>query len=238
VRLLVTRPEPENVRTAASLRARGHDVLLMPLLRIAAVDFRLPSEPYAALALTSAAAARALDGHPRRATLLPLPVFTVGTRTAAAARALGFAVVHSADGDQHDLVTLIRAHCDPAAGPVLHLAGEDRAGDLAGALAAAGIRVATVVAYRAVKAERFAPEVATALEQRRLGGVLHFSRRTAEAYLECAAGARLTAAALAPVHFCLSQQVAAPLVAAGAPAIRIAARPDEAAMLALMEARR
>ena len=34
MRLLVTRPEPEGGRTAARLRARGHEVVLAPLLRI------------------------------------------------------------------------------------------------------------------------------------------------------------------------------------------------------------
>jgi len=236
VQLLVTRPEPENARTAAALRAGGHDVLLAPLLRIAAIDFQLPSEPCAALVLTSAAAARALGDHPERATLLPLPVFTVGARTAAVARGLGFAAVHSAEGDQHELAELVRTRLGATAGPVLYLAGEDRAGDLAGALA--GIRVLTVVAYRAMKAERFTPEVTVALAHRRLAGVLHFSRRTVEAYLDCAAQAGLRVQALAPAHFCLSRQVAAPLAAAGAAAVRIAARPDEAALLALVDAGR
>jgi len=42
--------------------------------------------------------------------------------------------------------------------------------------------------------------------------------------------------ALAPVHYCLSRQVVAPLTAAGAAAVRIAARPDEAALLELVGA--
>ena len=37
MRLLVTRPEPDAARTAASLRARGHDVALAPLLSAQAV---------------------------------------------------------------------------------------------------------------------------------------------------------------------------------------------------------
>ena len=36
MRLLITRPEPDNERTAAVLRAQGHDVLLAPLLHIEA----------------------------------------------------------------------------------------------------------------------------------------------------------------------------------------------------------
>ena len=37
MRLLVTRPEPDNARTAAALRAKGHEVVLAPLLHIEAV---------------------------------------------------------------------------------------------------------------------------------------------------------------------------------------------------------
>ena len=64
--------------------------------------------------------------------------------------------------------------------------------------------------------------------------MLHFSGRSAEAYLDCAARGGIRDHALAPVHYCLSRQVAEPLSAAGAAAVRIAARPDEAALLELV----
>ena len=92
----------------------------------------------------------------------------------------------------------------------------------------------TVVVYRAVKAARFPPEVAAALARGAIDGVLHFSARSAEAYLDCAAQGGIARRALAPMHYCLSRQVAAPLAAAGAAAVRIAARPDEMAMLELV----
>ena len=79
MRLLVTRPEPDNERTAAALRARGHEVMLAPLLRIEAVaDADLGAPPWAAILLTSANGARAIAGHPRRGELLALPVLAVG----------------------------------------------------------------------------------------------------------------------------------------------------------------
>jgi uroporphyrinogen-III synthase len=114
--------------------------------------------------------------------------------------------------------------------PLLYLAGEDRAGDLA----VGDAPIVTVVAYRAVQVERFPRTVATGLAQDALDGVLHFSRRTVQAYLDCATRERLHERALAPVHFCLSQQVAQPLSSAGAAAIRIAPQPDEAAMIELI----
>ena len=232
MRLLVTRPEPDGERTAALLRARGHDVLLAPLLRTQSIDFKVADEPYAAVVMTSANAARALAGHLQAAQLVALSALTVGRHTADAARAAGFREVHSATGDQRDLAALIRAHIPGAGALLLYLAGEDRAGDLAADLASAGLRVHTVVAYRAVKATRFPSDVETALTARALDGVLHFSRRTAQAYLDCAAG--ILAAALPPGHFCLSRQVSEPLAAAGAANVRIAPRPDEGALLDLV----
>jgi uroporphyrinogen-III synthase len=228
VRLLVTRPESDGERTAAVLRARGHDVMVAPLLRTESVAFELPDGPFGAVVMTSANAARAIARHPQRARLCALPAFTVGRHTAEAARAAGFSDVRSADGDQRTLVELLRAQAGDR--PLLYLAGADRAGDLA----AAGLRVSTVVAYRALKPERFPPDVVAALTQGSLDGVLHFSRRSAEAYLDCAAGAGIRARALAPSHYCLSPQVAEPLAAAGAVAVWIAARPEEAALVDLV----
>jgi uroporphyrinogen-III synthase len=230
VRLLVTRPEPDGARTAALLRARGHDVVLAPLLRIELLDFELPDKAWSAVVMTSANAARAVAHHPRRETITALEVFTVGRHTAEAARAAGFRTLHSADGDKDDLADLLRACLGEHSAPLLYLAGEERAGDLA----TSGMPVVTVVAYRAVKAERFVPAVAAALARGALDGVLHFSARTAQAYLDCAAHERMLERALAPVHFCLSQQVAQPLSAAGAATIRIAPQRDEAAMIELV----
>jgi uroporphyrinogen-III synthase len=229
MRLLVTRPEPDGARTAALLRARGHEVMLAPLLRIELLDFELP-EKCSAVVMTSANAARAVARHPRRDMLSALDTFVVGRHTAEAARAAGFRTVHSADGDKDDLADFLRARMGEHSAPLLYLAGEERAGDLA----VGGLPIVTVIAYRAVKAERFAPAVAAALGQGALDGVLHFSRRTVQAYLDCAARERLHERALAPVHFCLSQQVAQPLSSAGAATVRIAPQPDEAAMIELI----
>jgi uroporphyrinogen-III synthase len=240
VRLLVTRPEPDGERTAQALRARGHAVVLAPLLRTEPVAFALPDRAFSAVVLTSANAARAVAAHRSLAQLIALPALAVGRRTAEAARALGFRDVRSADGDKGDLVDLLRADLlrtdllrieSSDRARLLYLAGEDRAGDLA----AAGLPVHTAVVYRALKADHFPPPVATALAQAELDGVLHFSARSAEAYLDCAARGGIGNQALAPVHYCLSRQVAAPLSAAGAAAVRITARPEEAALLELVE---
>lgn len=108
--ILVTRPQPDNEKTGASLRARGFDVLLAPMLRFEPVA--LPDEPdtdYAAVIVTSANALRAVEPQLAEYGLLGLPLFAVGERTAAAARKAGFGTVISADGDGADLRDLVVA---------------------------------------------------------------------------------------------------------------------------------
>ena len=84
MRLLVTRPEPDNERTAAALRVRGYDVMLAPLLRVEPVAGEFGAGPWAAVLITSANGARAMAVHPRRAELAALPVLAVGAGSAAA----------------------------------------------------------------------------------------------------------------------------------------------------------
>lgn len=236
MRLLLTRPEPDVQRTAAALRARGHSVIVASLLRVEAIaDAALGPGPWAAILITSANAARAIVRHRRLAELTGLPVLAVGERSAQAMRSAGFAEVTSADGDVDDLVAAVAAHLKPPA-QLLYLAGQDRAGDLAAVLREKNFAVDTVVVYRAVVAETLPAEAAAALAGK-LDGVLHFSRRSAEAFLAAASNSGVRNAALTdPVHFCLSPQVAEPLVRAGAHHIRIAPQPHEAALVGLVPA--
>jgi uroporphyrinogen-III synthase len=229
MRLLVTRPEPDNARTAQALRAKGHEVLLAPLLHIEAVagaNFGAP--PWAAILLTSANGARALTGHPRHGELIALPVLAVGRSSADAARAAGFADVTSADGDAGDLARLAAQRFAGAEPPLLYLAGEDRSGELV----VPGLTVRTVVVYRAAKAEHLPPAARTALEQGGINGVLHFSRRSVESYIDCSRD--FIGPALKPLHYCLSARAAEPLRLAGATRIHVALEPDEASLLALV----
>jgi uroporphyrinogen-III synthase len=234
VRLLLTRPEPEAQRTAAHLRARGHQVVIAPLLRIEPVaDAEIGAGPWAAILVTSANAAAAAAAHPRFATLRPLPVFAVGARSAAALREAGFADVTSADGDVSNLVRVVTERLEGGAA-LLYLAGAERSGDLAGSLSAQGFAVRTSVVYHAVKVGALPPSAVEALSGG-IDGVLHFSRRSAEAYANAVRAAGLSAAALTkPAHFCLSAQVAEPLAEAGAANVHIAPQPTEASLIELI----
>lgn len=234
MRLLLTRPERDAERTAAALRARGHTVVIAPLIRIEPIaDAEIGAGPWAAILVTSANAAPAITAHPRFAGLRALPVFAVGERNAQAMRAAGFVQVTSADGDVRDLARLVAQRMKPEA-QLLYLAGADRSGDLAGELGAQNFAVSTVVIYRAVAAAGL-PRAAAAALAGGIDGVLHFSRRSADVYVNTVRDAGLHQCALEkPIHYCLSAQVAEPLMQAGAADIRIARKPTEAALIALI----
>lgn len=129
MRLVLTRQRDDSERSAHILRARGHDVLIAPLLQVEPVNCDLLTA-WGAVIITSANAAAAVATHPMRAELIKLPVFAVGRRSAEAARHAGFSQVVSAGGDLHDLVQLISEHRADTKAPLLYLAGESRAGDL------------------------------------------------------------------------------------------------------------
>jgi uroporphyrinogen-III synthase len=233
---LVTRPEADAERTAAALRAQGHDVITAPLLHIEPIaDAAIGAGPWAAILITSANAAHAIAAHARVTQLRALPVFAVGQRSAQAMAAVGFADVNSADGDVGALARLVAERMMPA-GSLLYLAGEERSGDLAGDLGARGFAVATAVIYRAIAVTGLPRAAANALSDG-IDGVLHFSRRSAEAYVDAARATGALASALKPIHFCLSSQVAEPLAQAGAVVVRVAPQPTEAALIALIGAR-
>jgi uroporphyrinogen-III synthase len=233
LRLLITRPQPDASRTAEALRAKGHTVLVAPTLTFEPIrDAVIGAGPWAGVLLTSANAGRALAQHAEFAALKDLPVLAVGDRTAEVSRALGFADVTSAAGNAAELARAAAARFRTEEAAVLYAAAEDRAVDVADLLAGESVRVHTAVVYRMRKAAEFPPDVAAALRGGQVDGVLHYSRRTAEAYL--ASLSHLRAAARAPTHYCLSAEVAKPLVAAGTDRIRIALRPDEGALFDLL----
>jgi uroporphyrinogen-III synthase len=233
MRLVVTRPQSDSERTAAALRARGHEVLVAPLMRVEPVA-RNFSGGWGGVIITSANAPGAIADSPAGKALFKLPLFAVGRRSADAARHAGFSNVTAAGGDVRDLVKLIAERHADASAPLLYLAGEDRAADLVAELVVHDIAAEMAVVYRAASAP-FPPALSAALQAGEVDAVLHFSKRSAETYLAGAAQAGVAKQALAVRHICLSAQAAEPLAGAGAGRIAIAPRPDEAALIASLE---
>lgn len=233
MRIVLTRPQADSERTAAALRAHGHDVLIAPLLRIETLPVEL-TQRYGAVVITSANAAAAIAVHPVQSVLKVLPVFAVGKRSGDAARDAGFTDIHVAGGDIDDLTRLIAEQRPDASAPLLYLAGEDRSGDLVGDLAVHGIAAELAVIYRAVP-QPFPAELTAALASGAVDAVMHFSKRSATQYITGARDAGIAETALGIRHVCLSAQIAEPLRTAGATRIAVAKRPDESAMIALID---
>jgi uroporphyrinogen-III synthase len=237
MRLLVTRPEPDASREAEALSSRGHEVVVAPLLTIQFTgSVPLQFEGAQALIFTSRNALRALAEHPEKHEALQLPVFAVGETTTRAAQALGFADVTMGTGTASDLAELIRAELNPEKGPLVHLAGETLAFDLKGALEDRGFAVRQPVLYRAAPVEAF-PEVGLRrIKAGSLDGVILMSPRTARTFaaLLKAAGALTEAKSL--VCYCLSEAVAEAVAPLGF-AVRVARRPREDEVLALVDSK-
>lgn len=117
--LLVLRPQPGADATAARAAALGLEALVAPLFRIAPRRWEMPAGPFDALLLTSANAARALDGRLDRS----LKVYAVGDATAKAAREAGFCDIVQGEGR---VAGLARRAAADGVRSLLHLAGEDR----------------------------------------------------------------------------------------------------------------
>ena len=229
--ILVTRPEPDNAATAAALRTKGLEVLLAPMLRFEPVAFHDDADArYSAIIVTSANALRAIEAH-LAGHLLPLPVFAVGERTAEAARHAGFRDVMVADGNAaalRELITAsVRARTLKKASTLLYLAGADLAGDLAGELGERGFSVVTHTTYRMIPVLRLPQGACDAFAANRIEAVLHYSRRSARAFLDAVRAAGVEISALAIPQCCISDAVAQVVREVGATQVLVARSPDE-----------
>jgi uroporphyrinogen-III synthase len=234
--VLVTRPQPDDEATAASLRARGFEVLKAPMLRFEPVAFQDDTDAaYGAVIVTSANALRGIEPHLENSRLLALPLFAVGERTAAAARGAGFENVISADGNAASLRDCVLASVKTKelkkASPLLYLAGADLARDLAGELGERGFTVVTHTTYRMSAVSSLSREICDAFAAHRIEAVLHYSRRSARAFLQAARAGGVEISALAIPQCCISAQVATVVRDAGATQVVVAATPDENALL-------
>ncbi|MDX1485315.1 MAG: uroporphyrinogen-III synthase [Alphaproteobacteria bacterium] len=240
LRVLVTRPEADAGPLAERLAAEGFDPVIEPLLRIRFRDEASPDlSGLAALAFTSANGVRALVHLAPEARALKLPVFVVGPATAAAARAAGFADVRSADGDVAALANLVARELGRGGGPVVHVAGRERAGDLVGALAAEGLEARREVLYDAIAADSLSSTLRAEIEAGAINVVLIFSPRTARLFVNLMENSGLEARARTMCLVALSPAVAEAAAPLPWGTVRIADAPrQDAALDALAGVRR
>jgi uroporphyrinogen-III synthase len=113
---------------------------------------------------------------------------------------------------------------------LLYLAGADLSRDLAGDLGADGFDVTTRTTYRMAALSTLPREVLDAFAAGGIEAVLHYSARTARAFLEAVRGAGIEITALSLPQCCISPSVATILREAGATGVQVAAKADENAL--------
>jgi uroporphyrinogen-III synthase len=237
--ILVTRPHPDDETTAAGLRAKGFEVLLAPMLRFEPAAFHDDADAhYGAVIVTSANALRGIESQLKGSPLLKLPLFAVGEHTAEAARRIGFEQVIPAKGDAASLRDLVAASVKKAlkkTSPLLYLAGADLARDLAGELGERGFTVVTQTTYRMIPLSSLPRATCDAFAANQIEAVLHYSRRSARAFLESVRAAGVEISALSVPQCCISAGVASVIRDAGATRVMAAASPDENALFAALD---
>jgi len=220
MKVWVTRAEPGASQTAARLRALGHEALKAPVLAVRPLTPTLDLGDIGALAFTSGNGVRAFAAlsAERDLSIFGFQVFAVGEATARAARETGFSAVSSADGDVAALSALIASAHDRGAGAVLFVGAAEPAGDLIGALEAAGVPARAAAVYETRPLPVQTPPGAEAV-------LVHSPK---------AADALATTPLKGLVAYCISPATAEALAGSGA-RIMMAAEPNEASLLGLLD---
>jgi uroporphyrinogen-III synthase len=209
MKVVLTRPDPDNDALSGALSTHGIACLVAPMLTIEATEAAALGEALAeaqAILATSANGVRALAAATEGR---DLPLIAVGDATADAARQAGFAQVPSADGDSAALAVLAEAELDPKAGPLVHVAGRHVAGDLDTILAAAGFDYRRIEVYDAVATTTLPSALSEALRGASVDSVAFFSPRTAATFTALVREDSLAESLRGVTAYCLSDAVAA-----------------------------
>ena len=234
MRILVTRPREDAESFAARLRAFGHEVFLEPMMEIIplpAAEAAIDLAAVQALLFTSANGVRVFSARCDRR---DLSAFAVGDATADAARAAGFCEVASAGGDVQALARLVAGRLKPAEGVLFHPAASKQAGDLKGALEAAGFTLRRSVLYQAMPRRALSADLRQAFETKEIDLASFFSPRTAESFARLAFEAGLSEALRSVRAVCLSQAVADKITYLPWRHIAVAKQPTQEALLACL----
>jgi len=208
----------------------GYQPVLAPVLRVQSRGVSLPpAERVQAILVTSGNAIPLLPDTHRH-----LPLLAVGEATAAGARAAGFAQVSSADGDARALAALTVQSCHPDGKPLLLVSGRGQGQGLASALRESGFRVVRRTVYAAVPVAALPDDVRGAIEAGRVGAALLFSAETARQCVRLLRAASLRDAVRSIEALAISQPTAMALRALPWRRIRVAERPNQDAMLAML----
>lgn len=226
-RVLITRPAADAEVTARCVAAIGFEPVIAPMLEIRTATVRLPVRVDAVL-LTSRNALPALP-----VMLHSTPLLAVGSASAAAARAGGFADVSDADADAVALRALVNERM-PHGAALLLPCGRGQGRELATALGRDGYVVHRRVVYEAVPS-RDLPAPACAALRDGLHAALFFSAAAARAFVAAVKRRGLDTGARGADACAIGEAARVALEALPWRRVRVAARPTQDALLALLQ---
>lgn len=189
MRVLITRAEPDASSMAALCRSYNLTPVMAPVMEIDIEKAPVDLDGIAAFAFTSANGVRAFAAN---SDIRDLPVYAVGAVTAATAKAEGCKYVVAAGGDVESLCDCIAAESAKIAGCVLHIAGEDRSGDLVRLLHGRGVKAKRQTLYKARALDALPEAVIAMLRSEPPDWASFLSPRTAKLFVELVAAAGLS----------------------------------------------
>ena len=225
-RVLVTRPEPGASRTLNALIARGIDAVSIPLTEIKPLAFEIPNRDFDALIITSQNAI--VHGTSALNMLKHIPVFVVGNRTAETLLHQGHPIEAWAETAQ-DLLPMIVAQRPKHA---LYVCGQTRRPELEAGLQNNSIPVTALETYHITDSVESGIKLAA------------FFNSSAEPVILCHAPSAVDALMGAMDHqnlptktqfLCMSEAILSQLPEHWQSQARISARPDEAAMIDMLD---
>lgn len=163
-----------------------------------------------------------------------LPLYAVGRATAERAQAQGFERVQSADGNSEALCELVTRSCRPDGAPLLLASGRHQGNPLAAELRRRGFSVVRRVVYAAEPVPSLPDAARDELSTGTLHAALFFSAETARTWVRLLQDSPLREAVREVDAVAIGQPAAVALGALPWRRVRVAARPDQDAMLALL----
>ena len=232
---LITRPQPDADNLAKTLKARGHQCTISPLIEL---EYLTPPAldltDAQAIIITSRNALRAISRHPKCAELIGLPLNLVGQQTAKLAEEIGFKKIGYIAENAEELASHIKDNSKPAAGKFLYLTGEHLSFDIATYLENHHFKLKRTTLYRAKSIGELNSSIQKIILDDLVDGVILLSPRTAKIYTKLIQKHHLTDHARKPTHYCLSENVGDALSELAPVSLQIPDNPNLAALLALI----
>lgn len=235
MRVILTRPLERAQPLAERLKSEGDEVLLAPMLKISYLPVEEPSEPLQAVIFTSV---QGVESVAAAKGYRIFPAFTVGSKTASAARQAGFERTWNADGDAEDLLQLILREANAGKGPLVHLCGDQTGGNLVERLKERGFDARRQKVYEAHAQGNLPANVVDKIRARGFDAALFFSPRSADIFCRIAREKELADSFSHAAAVVMSDAIKSEAAKLPWKKIHTADKPTESSVLAVLQSLR